>query len=62
MTKMNKELEQLKISINLDCFFCGFILSDTEEELNNVLNELGDKIIQNKFVLLLSKVYLYKLL
>ena len=46
MTKMNKELEQLKISINLDCFFCGFILSDTEEELNNVLNELGDKIIQ----------------
>lgn len=43
MTKMNKELEQLKISINLDCFFCGFILSDTEEELNNVLNGLGDK-------------------
>ena len=30
----------------MDCFFCGFILCDTEKELNNVLNELGDKIIQ----------------
>ena len=45
MIKMNKELAQLKISINLDCCFCEFILCDTEKELNNVLNELEDKII-----------------
>lgn len=29
---MNKELEMLKLTTKLDCFFCGFILTDTEEE------------------------------
>lgn len=39
---MNKELEFLKISTNLDSFFCGFIIADTEEELTNALSELGE--------------------
>lgn len=41
----NRELEMLKLTTKLDCFFCGFILSDNEQQLNNAINELGDKVI-----------------
>ena len=44
--KMNKELERLKITTSLDCFFCGFILSDNEEELNIAINGLGNQVTQ----------------
>lgn len=43
---MNKELEKLKLTTKLDCFFCGFILTDTEEETKKVISELGDQVIQ----------------
>ena len=42
---MNKELEFLEISTNLDFFFCGFIIADTEEELTNALSELGENVV-----------------
>lgn len=44
--KMNKELERLKTTTSLDCFFCGFILSDNEEELNIAINGLGNQVTQ----------------
>ena len=43
---MNKELEKLKLTTKLDCFFCGFILTDMEEETKKVISELGDQVIQ----------------
>ena len=42
---MNKELEMLKLSTRLDCFFCGFILTDTEEETEKVISKLGNSVV-----------------
>ena len=42
---MNKELEFLKMWTNINFFFCGFIIADTEEELTNALSELGENVV-----------------